>query len=60
MLIKYSIFSRVKKYKRSKTLLERMAFNNKVRYIKQEERAVKRIVDNNSDYKDMLIKSLSK
>ena len=28
-----------------------MASNNKAKYIKQEERAAKRIVDNNLDYK---------
>jgi len=35
-----------------------MASNNKARYIKQEERAAKRIADNNPNYKDTLIKSL--
>jgi len=58
VLIKHSIFPKVKKHKRSKTSLERMASNNKVRYIKQEERAAKYIVDNNPNYKDTLIKSL--
>ena len=57
MLIKHSILPRVKKYKILEILLERIASNNKVRYIKQEERAAKRIADDNPNYKDMWIKS---
>ncbi|OCK96338.1 uncharacterized protein K441DRAFT_551606, partial [Cenococcum geophilum 1.58] len=56
-LVKHFILSGVKKRKRSEIPLERMASNNKVRYIKQE-RAVKRIADYNPNYKDTLIKSL--
>ena len=47
MLIKYSILPRVKKLKRPEILLKRIAFNNKARYIRQEERATKYIVNNN-------------
>jgi len=53
VLIKHSILPRVKKYKILEILLERIASNNKVRYIKQEERAAKRIADDNPNYKDM-------
>ena len=53
MLIKHSILPRVKKYNRLETLLKRIASNNKARYIKQEERAAKRIVDDNPNYKDI-------
>ena len=53
MLVKHSILFRVKKYKRLEILLKRIAFNNKVRYTKQVERAAKYIADNNPNYKDM-------
>ena len=51
MLIKHFILLRVKKRKRLELPLERMASNNKAKYIKQEERVVERMVDNNLDYK---------
>jgi len=53
VLIKHSILPKVKKRKRLETLLERIASDNKARYIKQKERAVKRIADDNPNYKDM-------
>ena len=51
MLVKYFILPRVKKYKRLEIPPERMASDNKAKYIKQEERAAKCIADNNLDYK---------
>jgi len=53
VLIKYSILPRIKKCKRLEILLERIASNNKARYAKQVERAIKRIVDNDPNYKDI-------
>ena len=44
---------RVKKCKRSETPPEWMDSNNKAWYIKQEKRAAKYMVENNSDYKDI-------
>jgi len=50
---------RLKKQKRLKTLLDYIAFGNKTKYINQEERALKRIIDNNLEYKNILIRSSS-
>jgi hypothetical protein len=54
----HSIAPRVKKRKRSETPIEKIASSDEARYIKQENRAAKRMVDDNSDYKDTSIKSL--
>ncbi|KAI9857472.1 MAG: hypothetical protein M1813_008222 [Trichoglossum hirsutum] len=51
-LVKHSIFPEVKKRKRSETPLERMASDDEAEYVKQEERAAKRIADNDLDYED--------
>jgi len=47
----------VKKRKQSETPLEEIASANEARYIEEEERAAKRIVEGNSNYKDILVKS---
>ena len=49
--MKYSILSRVKKRKKLKTSPERMASDNEAKYVEQEERAAKRMADNDLDYK---------
>jgi hypothetical protein len=59
VLVKHSILSGVKKCKRSETPPERMASDDEARYVEQEERAAKRIADNNPDYEDTSIKSSS-
>ena len=51
MLVKHSILSGVKKCKRSETPPERMASDDKAKYIKQEERVAKHMADNDLDYK---------
>jgi len=53
VLVKHSILPEGKKRKRSETPPERMASDDKARYVEQEERAAKRIADDNPDYKDM-------
>lgn len=53
MLVKHSILPGVKKRKRSETPPERIASDNEARYIEQEERAAKRMADDDPDYEDM-------
>ena len=57
LLSKYLITPRVKKRKRLETPLDYITSSNKVRYIKQEERVVKRIAGDDLDYKNILIRS---
>jgi hypothetical protein len=49
----------VKKRKRSKTPPEEITSGDETRYVKQEERAAKRMADEDPDYEDTSIKSLS-
>ena len=53
VLVKHSILPGVKKRKRSETPPERIASDDEVRYVEQEERAAKRMADNDPDYEDM-------
>jgi hypothetical protein len=57
LLSKYLITSRLKKRKRSEIYLDYITSSNKARYIKQEERAVKRNIGDDLDYKNILIRS---
>ena len=50
-LVKHSILPGVKKRKRSETPPERMASDDETKYVEQEERAAKRMADNDLDYK---------
>lgn len=50
-LVKHSILSGVKKRKRSETPPERMASDDEMKYVELEERAAKRMADNDLDYK---------
>jgi hypothetical protein len=47
---------RLKKWKRLKTPLNHITSSNKVRYIKQEKRALKYIADNDLKYKNTLMR----
>ena len=49
----------IKKRKRLETPLEEITSTNEARYVEEEERAVKRIVEGDSNYKDILVKSSS-
>ena len=51
-LVKHSILPGVKKRKRSETPPERMASDDEARHAGQEERAAKRIADDDPDYED--------
>ena len=57
LLSKYLITPRLKKRKRLEIPLDYITSSNKARYIKQEERAVKCIIGDNLDYKNILIRS---
>jgi len=50
---------RLKKWKRLKIPLDYIASGDKTRYINQEERALKYIVDDDLKYKNILIRSSS-
>ena len=54
----HSIAPGVKKRKRSETPAEEIASSDEARYIEQENRAAKRMADDDSDYEDTSIKSL--
>ncbi|ORX95175.1 hypothetical protein BCR34DRAFT_579473 [Clohesyomyces aquaticus] len=56
---KHSIAPGVKKRKRSETPPEEIASGDEARYIKQEERAAKRMADEDPDFEDTSSKSLS-
>jgi len=49
---KHSLAFGVKKRKRSETPPEEIALGDEARYTEQEERAAKRIADDDPDYKD--------
>lgn len=55
----HSIPSRLKKRKRSETPPDQITSGDEARYVEQEERAAKRMADDDSDYKDASIKSLA-
>lgn len=58
-LVKHSIRPGVKKRKRSETPSERMASGDETRYLEQEERAAKRMAENDPDYENKSISSTS-
>ncbi|KAI9763276.1 MAG: hypothetical protein M1839_006523, partial [Geoglossum umbratile] len=49
-LVKHSILPGVKKRKRSETPPERMASDDEAKYVEQEQRAAKRMADDDPDY----------
>jgi hypothetical protein len=56
---KHSIVPGLKKRKRSKTPPEQIASVDEARYVEQEQRAAKRIKDDDSDYENTSITSAS-
>jgi hypothetical protein len=50
VLVRHSILPGVKKRKRSETPPERMASDDEAKYVKQEQRAAKRMEDDDPDY----------
>jgi len=53
-LVKHSILPGIKKRKRLETPPERMASDDEAKYAELEQRAAKRIADNDPDYEDRL------
>ena len=55
----HSIASRLKKRKRSETPPDQITSSDEAKYVKQEERAAKRMADDDRDYENTSIKSSS-